>query len=230
MNSQTLSQFTFLFADLAGFTALTEAHGDEDAAKVVDRFGTLTATALVGDARLVKTIGDAVMIVAGDAAAAVTTALRLAEAAQTEPGFPGVRMGLHLGPVLERSSDYLGATVNLAARVTAFARSGQILCTEAVADALGDSPIATLHIAGVERFKNVSQPVKLFEIEAPQQHAAHNTIDPVCRMRLDPDGAPARLPYGERLYYFCSFDCAQTFAHAPENYVTDQAAIATQHI
>lgn len=55
---------TFLFADLAGFTALTETHGDDDAADVVARFYDLVHVSLVGEARLIKTIGDAVMIVA----------------------------------------------------------------------------------------------------------------------------------------------------------------------
>src|SRR5262245_8473695 len=55
------------FADLAGYTALTEAHGDIGAADVADRFTQITESVLVGDARIVKTIGDAVMIVGSEA-------------------------------------------------------------------------------------------------------------------------------------------------------------------
>jgi len=43
-------------------------------------------------------------------------------------------------------------------------------------------------------------------------------VDPVCRMHLEPDTAPARLPFGDTTYYFCSLACARTFAQAPENY------------
>jgi YHS domain-containing protein len=65
----------------------------------------------------------------------------------------------------------------------------------------------------------VSQLITLFEIHDPQRATVPEEFDQVCRMRLEPESAPARLPYGERLYYFCSFNCAQKFARSPENYV-----------
>lgn len=212
-------QAVILFADLSGFTALTETHGDYDAAQIAERFYALAQAALTDDARLVKTIGDAVMIVASQPSSAVVTALRLLASVQVEPGFPAVRAGLHLGPCLERSGDYFGATVNIAARVTAYARSGQILCTEPVAEAVRHASIATLQPAGIERFKNVSYLITLFEIHDPHRATGAEEFDPVCRMRLDPASAPARLPYGDRLYHFCSFNCAQKFAQAPDTYI-----------
>jgi class 3 adenylate cyclase len=211
---------TFLFADLAGFTALTETHGDDDAAEVVARFYDLARASPLSEARLIKTIGDAVMIVADQPPLAVSAALRLTATARSETGFPAVRAGLHCGSAVERSGDYFGATVNLAARVTAYARSDQILCTEVVAESIRGLDIAIVHSAGIVNFKNVAQPVALFEIEDLQRHTTHHEIDPVCRMGLDPDIAPARLPFGERMYYFCSFACAQKFANTPTAYVT----------
>jgi len=211
---------TFLFADLAGFTALTETHGDDDAADVVARFYDLARTSLTDEARLIKTIGDAVMIVANQPPAAVSIALRLLAAARAEAGFPAVRAGLHSGSAVERLGDYFGATVNLAARVTAYARSDQILCTESVAESIRSLDIAVIHSAGTASFKNVAQPVALFELEDAQRHAmTHHEIDPVCRMGLDPDAAPAQLPFRERMYHFCSFACAQKFAQDPETYI-----------
>lgn len=210
---------TFLFADLAGFTALTETHGDDDATDVAARFYDLARASLVGEARLVKTIGDAVMIVADQAYDAVSTALRLVVAVRAEPGFPALRAGLHSGPAVERLGDYFGATVNLAARITAHARSDQILCTEVVVNAIRDLEIILIHSAGIANFKNVAQPVAVFEIEDTERHKLYHEIDPVCRMGLDPETAPAQLPFRDRLYYFCSFACAQKFAQAPENYV-----------
>lgn len=210
---------TFIFADLAGFTALTETHGDDDATDVAARFYDLARASLTGEACLVKTMGDAVMIVADQSPAAVSTALKLVAAVRIEPGFPAVRAGLHSGSAVERSGDYFGATVNLAARITAYARSDQILCTEAVAEAVRSLDLAMIHSAGMVSFKNVAQPVALFEIEDLQHHMTHREIDPVCRMGLDPDTAPARLPFHDRLYYFCSLACAQKFAQAPEAYV-----------
>jgi len=215
------TEATFLFADLAGFTALTEAHGDQDAANCAARFYQLARAALVPDARIVKTIGDAVMIVAGQPTTAVTIALQLAAALEAEPGFPVVRAGLHAGVAIKRMGDYFGATVNLAARVTAHARSGQVLCTQPVAEAIRDLTAILLQPIGLAHFKNVAQPVALFEIVDAHRTLANQTIDPVCKMHLDPNCAPARLPFGERIYYFCSFACAQTFAHSPDAYLRD---------
>lgn len=209
---------TFLFADLAGFTALTETHGDDNATDVAARFYDLAHTSLTGEARLIKTIGDAVMIVTSEPPAAVSTALRLAAIIHAELGFPAVRIGLHSGSAVERSGDYFGAAVNLAARITAYARSDQILCTNAVAGSIRNLNLAVIHSAGIVSFKNIAQPVALFELEDLQQHMTHRVIDPVCRMGLDPDTAPARLPFRDRLYHFCSFACAQKFAQAPEIY------------
>ena len=215
------TQATFLFADLAGFTALTEAHGDQDAANCAARFYDLACAALVGDARVVKTIGDAVMIVARQPATAVMTAVQLTAAVEAEPGFPAVRAGLHAGDVVERSSDYFGATVNLAARVTGYARSGEILCTEPVAEAVRDLTAIRLQPIGLGQFKNVARPVALFKIVDAHRVLTNQAIDPVCRMHLDPDRAPARLPFGGRIYCFCSFACAQIFAQSPETYHRD---------
>lgn len=213
---------TFLFADLAGFTALTETHGDEDAADVVARFYDLARASLISEARLVKTIGDAVMIVADQPQAAVSTVLRLVAAGRAEAGFPAVRAGLHSGSAAERSGDYFGATVNLAARVAAYARSDQILCTETVAGLIRDLNIAVIHSAGIASFKNVAQPIALFLLEDAQFHSAHREVDPVCRMGIDPDTAQAQLPFRDRLYHFCSFACAQKFAQDPESYIKPQ--------
>lgn len=210
---------TFLFADLAGFTALTETHGDDDATDVAVRFYDLARNSLTGEARLIKTMGDAVMIIADQSPDAVSTALKIVATVRAEPSFPAVRAGLHTGSAVERSGDYFGATVNLAARITAYARSDQILCTEAIAESIRSLDLAIIHSAGMVSFKNVAQPVALFELEDAQRHRLHHEIDPVCRMGLDPETAPAQLPFRDRLYYFCSFACGQKFAQAPENYV-----------
>lgn len=101
-------EVTIVFADLAGFTALTEAHGDQDAVDVAARFFDLARRCLAEGAAVVKTMGDAVMISGASVAAGIATALRLATAVNDELSYPMLRVGLHAGPAMERDGDYFG--------------------------------------------------------------------------------------------------------------------------
>jgi class 3 adenylate cyclase len=213
-------QQTVLFADLAGFTALTEAHGDLDAADVATRFSALATSVLVRETRLVKTIGDAVMLAGTAPEAIVTTALALLRAIDAEPFFPTVRIGIHAGPVVQRDGDLYGSTVNLAARLAAHAHAGEMLATGPVVSHLDNSEHARVSSLGELTFKNVPAPIEVFSIEDPTRAIDAEATDPVCHMVVDADEAPARLPYGDHRYFFCSFACAQKFAEHPERYVT----------
>jgi hypothetical protein len=126
---------TFLFADLSGFTALTEAHGDEQAVDLVDGFCVAVRQLLAAHhAHEVKTIGDA-LTRTGDTAAAIRLGLCIVHDVGARHGFPLVRVGMHTGPAVERGGDWFGATVNLAARVSAAAAGGEALLTAATRDA-----------------------------------------------------------------------------------------------
>ena len=101
---------TFLFADLSGFTALTEAHGDEQAADLVGGFCVAVRQLLAEhQAQEIKTIGDALMLRTGDAAAAIRLGLCIVHDVGARHGFPLVRVGMHTGPAVERGGDWFGA-------------------------------------------------------------------------------------------------------------------------
>lgn len=207
------TEATFGFVDLAGFTALTEAHGDAEAVALLDRFEAITTGALGPEDRLVKTIGDAVMLAfAGpDAAIAATTRLFVA-LAETE--LPVARAGLHHGSAIERSGDYLGASVNLTARVAAQAHGGQVLATTEVADAARKSGVAVVDL-GCFTLRNITEPVQLFELEVCPATAG-TAIDPVCRMQVAIAEAAGHLRHRDRDYWFCSLNCAAAFATDPD--------------
>jgi adenylate cyclase len=120
------SESTFLFADLAGFTALTEAHGDERAADMAAEFSDLVRALLASHwAEEVKTIGDAVMLVCREPGAGVELGLRILEKVEARPAFPVVRVGMNTGPAVERGGDWFGAAVNVAARIRERRRAGR---------------------------------------------------------------------------------------------------------
>ena len=204
---------TFGFVDLAGFTALTEAHGDTEALALLDRFEGLAEAALGPGDQLVKTIGDAVMIAFPEPTAAVTAVGRLL-GALSEAGLPIGRAGLHHGRALQRGDDFIGASVNLTARVAGQAHGGQVLATSEVADAARRLGVTVVDL-GCFELRNIAEPVELFELEVCPA-AAGSTIDPVCRMQVARAEAAGRLRHRDRDYWFCSLRCAGAFAADPD--------------
>ena len=212
---------TFLFADIAGFTALTEIHGDEQAAKVVQQFcdAVQTELPLFGGTH-VKTIGDALMLRVPDPGEAVQLGLRIAHDVMHGHGAPAVRVGLHHGPAIERDADYFGAAVNLAARVSAAATGGEVLLTAETAAMAPDLDGVMYESRGCQTLRNVSDPVELVAAFRQGHTSEHRlSIDPVCRMAVDPSHAAGRLVVDDTTYFFCSLTCAGTFARRPERFV-----------
>ncbi len=98
---------TFVFADLAGYTALTEAHGDEHAADVAEAFCERMRALLSDyDAQEVKTIGDALLVRVPDAAQAIHPAARLVSDSGVKDRSLGVRVGMHTGTAVQRGEDW----------------------------------------------------------------------------------------------------------------------------
>jgi adenylate cyclase len=209
---------TFLIADLAGYTALTAVHGDAHAARAVGRYTEIVQAVLPPTARLVERVGDEVLVVATEPAAAVQTALALRAAVEREPLFPTVRSGVHAGTAVRQGTSYFGSALNLTARVAAHARAGQILCTESVRALAGAADGVAYQSLGAVRFKNILDPVTVFEVLAGAPRGTAIVLDPVCRMQVQPDTAPAHLPFAGRTFYFCSFDCARAFTERPDHY------------
>lgn len=141
------------FADLVGFTWLGEQLESEELGAVGARLAKITNDAIEAPCRLVKTIGDAVMLVSADTGTLVRTMLRLVEVADSDERLPALRAGVAVGPAVARFGDYYGSAVNLASRVTGVARPGSVLTTQAVHDELAPAPELRWHRAGAYRLK-----------------------------------------------------------------------------
>jgi adenylate cyclase len=215
----TESASSFVFADIAGFTALTEAHGDEEAVAVVDRFSDAVAAELpaVGGEH-VKTIGDALMLRVPDPGQAILLALRIVRGVLADHGEPAIRVGLHHGSAVERAGDYFGAAVNLAARISAVAAGGEVLVSGQTAALVPELEGVVYESRGRHVLRNVREPVELFAALEVGETADRLPVDPVCRMAVDPERAPGRLLHGGTAYFFCSLACAGEFARHPERF------------
>jgi len=152
------------FADLAGYARLTVERGDEAAVSTVESFVKAVAQSLPLDARVIKTLGDEVMVVGSDPAALTAWAVGLQD--QIAPGEPPPRIGVHYGEALYRDGDYFGREVNQAARVVARAGGGEVLVTRSVVEsAQGHDGLEFIRIGEV-RLKGFSEPTELFVASA----------------------------------------------------------------
>ncbi len=213
---------TFLFADLSSFTALTEAHGDEEAADIAaDFYESVRATVSKYDAAAIKEIGDAVMIRCNDAAQAVALGIDLVGEIGTRHGFPSVRVGMHTGPAVEREGDWFGATVNIAARVADLAGGGEVLLTDATRRAGSGIDGIELRKRGEHELKNVSESLMLYSaLPAGERSGTELLVDPVCGMTIQPGHEAGRLVHADVEYRFCSLECARSFAADPQRFHT----------
>ena len=152
-------EIVILVADLSGYTALTEAHGDRSAAKIVTRYLEIVEGVLHGGVRLVQRVGDEVLISGEKVSGVIRTALKLANTIEREPLFPAVHAGIHAGVVLEQEGHFFGSTLNITARVASHARGGQILCTKPVIELAGNlenieyralGKVSDLHVHGMQ--------------------------------------------------------------------------------
>jgi adenylate cyclase len=154
-------EVTVCFADLVGFTRLGEQVAPDELGRVAQRLVDLTVERLRGEVRLVKTIGDAALLVGPDATTMLELALELIDAADAEgEDFPQLRVGMAAGAALSRAGDWYGRPVNLASRVTAIARPGSVLATREVRDAVGGA--YRWSSAGARSLKGVDGPVRLY--------------------------------------------------------------------
>jgi adenylate cyclase len=148
------------FADLAGYTRLTEERGDEEAVGVVERFVEAVQHSLPIDARVIKTLGDEVMVVGADVVALTQWAVDFQR--EVEADEPAPRIGIHCGEALYRDGDYYGRDVNQAARVVARAAGGEVLVTRAVVDSAAGVDGLAFELIGEIGLKGFSEPIELF--------------------------------------------------------------------
>ena len=213
------AEATFLFADIAGFTALTEAHGDEQAVQLVEDFAHVVQAELPRvDGEYVKTVGDALMLRVPDPADAVRLGLWITRDAMRAHHGPSVRVGANHGSALERDGDYFGTTINVAARVSALAGGGEMLITGRTAALAPDLGGVLYESRGRQLLRNMAEPIEIFAVVPVDENAAHLAIDPVCQMAVDPEHAVGSLRLDEKAYYFCSLTCPAAFAQHPERY------------
>ena len=156
-------EITVGFADLVGFTKLGERIAADELGAVAGRLGELASDVVAPPVRLVKTIGDAVMLVSRESDPLLKVSLQLITAAEQEgEAFPTLHAGLARGAALTRGGDWYGRPVNLASRITDFARPGSVVASKDVREASADD--YQWSFAGNRRLKGLKDEVTLFRV------------------------------------------------------------------
>jgi adenylate cyclase len=149
------------FVDLAGYTRFIEEEGEEEALSRVERFIDAVNESLPEDAALVKTIGDEAMVVGRDVRALLDWAVGF-EALLSER--PAPRIGMHSGMAIYRDGDYFGRDVNLAARVVARSRGGEVIVTDAVREVVEKADHLAFEDIGTVKLKGFGDPERLSRV------------------------------------------------------------------
>jgi adenylate cyclase len=152
-----------VFTDIVGFTQLTDEHGDDVALALLERQEKLVRETLPDCARVVKELGDGLLLWFDDARQAIDTCMRLQLAFDADEGDVPlwVRIGVHWGTPRRRGEDIIGRDVNLASRIVELAGPGDVLCSEATAEAAGELPGIEFEELGPVFVKGISEPVPI---------------------------------------------------------------------
>jgi adenylate cyclase len=156
-----------MFTDIVGFTEYTALQGDDEAVRLLATQERLVYGALPTGARVVKEIGDGLLMWFPDSASALRTAFELNRSFDRHVQAGGVplwvRMGMHHGTARRRGDDLVGHDVNLAARIVDVAGPGEVVLSEATKSDIGDRvPDASFDELGPVVMKGIPDPVRLW--------------------------------------------------------------------
>lgn len=158
---------TVVFTDIAGFTEFTALRGDDEALALLSRQEAIVRQALPPDARIVKELGDGLLLWFPDACDALRTALSLQERFEADSEGDEaplwVRCGMHSGRQMRRGEDLVGHDVNVAARVVDVAAPSEVLLSEATLTQVdGKLPDVSFEELGPVIMKGIPEPVRLY--------------------------------------------------------------------
>jgi adenylate cyclase len=158
---------TIVFTDIVGFTEFTATRGDTEALQLLATQDRLVQSALPDGARIVKELGDGLLLWFPDPVAALRSAFALHRAFEAESSATGlplwIRVGMHHGRALQRGADVIGHDVNVAARIVDVAAPGEVLVSDAVQAGVDPRPADVCFTElGPVVMKGISGPIRLW--------------------------------------------------------------------
>jgi class 3 adenylate cyclase len=176
----------FLFADLRDYTSYVEKHGDHAGAELLRRYRALVRGAVAAaHGAEIKTEGDSFYVVFDSASAAVRCGQEIIAAADAAPGEPiRVGVGVHAGETVETDEGYVGSAINIAARLCAQAKAGELVVSDTVRALTRTYLDVDFEPLGSRRLKGVNEQIALYRV------VPHTATDHVRAQRADGRGRP----------------------------------------
>jgi class 3 adenylate cyclase len=168
----------FLFADLRDYSGYMEAHGDHAGAELLERYQALAREAIAGSAGAeVRTEGDSFYVVFDSASAAVMCGLEILAAADAagSPDPIRVGVGVHAGETVETAGGFVGSAVNIAARLCAEAKAGELVVSETVRGLTRTYLDVAFEPLGPRRLKGIAEPVPCYRVVDRGEAATRGT-------------------------------------------------------
>jgi len=168
----------FLFADLRGYSAFTERHGDQAAAELLGRYRELVRREIAAfHGAEIRTEGDSFYVVFDSVSESVQAAVAIRDAAASDAGSHPIRVGIgiHAGEATDGDQGIVSSAVNVAARVCAQAEAGEILVTETVRSLTRTYLRPTFAPRGTRRLKGISEPIALYRVTSPSEKTHRRT-------------------------------------------------------
>jgi adenylate cyclase len=214
---------TFAFVDLSGFTALTEAEGDERAVSVLAVFrSTLRVICSRRAVRIAKWLGDGAMLVSVESKPLVAAALEMKFAADAAPEPITIKCGITIGHViLLEGDDYIGHAVNVAARLCDMAVGHEVL---ALAEVVAELPAwGTAESTDEVSVRGLEQPLSVVRLGL-HRPGPGAVADPVCQIPLTEQTAfESRRDANGATLLFCSDSCLETWVERPSAFAREES-------
>ncbi|HUF54465.1 MAG TPA: adenylate/guanylate cyclase domain-containing protein [Dehalococcoidia bacterium] len=161
-------QGTIVFTDLSGFTEYTALRGDDAAIRLLDLQDKLVTGRMNGRGRIVKHLGDGLMLWFDDPCDAIDLSLALQEEFEEHSGDEDmplwVRIGIHYGEPARRGPDLIGHDVNVAARIVDLAAPGEVLASEVCTSKAGQMNGIVFEEVGPTIMKGLPEPVGIYRV------------------------------------------------------------------
>jgi class 3 adenylate cyclase len=209
----------FLFSDLRGYTAYIEAHGDAAGARLLERYRGVVRAVIVGhEGAEIRTEGDSFYVIFPSASKAVAAGLEIVagaarQEADTSSAPIRVGVGIHAGETEETAEGPVGSAINVAARICAAARPGEVLVSDTIRSLVRTSSAITFVSRGRPSLKGVTEPIELFAALDPVAAPATGRVPGrVLRSRR----VPGRIAFVLGLLAFTVPMAAILVANAPQ--------------